>query len=99
MLKFIAPFQLIIRPRCFPHIVNLACKAVLAAITNLTYAAEEAEDFVPPEEDDESEEDQYDEDMWYGENNPFMKAVRRRDPVATLRSLIRVVSFPPNLPI
>lgn len=26
--------------RCFPHIVNLACKAVLAALTNLDYAKE-----------------------------------------------------------
>jgi len=34
--------------RCFPHIVNLACKAVLSAITNLEYAAEEAEDYIPP---------------------------------------------------
>jgi hypothetical protein len=33
--------------RCFPHIVNLACKAVLAAITNLDYVAETAEDFYP----------------------------------------------------
>lgn len=26
--------------RCFPHIVNLACKAVIAAITNMDYARE-----------------------------------------------------------
>jgi len=26
--------------RCFPHIVNLACQAVLAALTNLDYARE-----------------------------------------------------------
>jgi hypothetical protein len=35
---------------CFPHIVNLACKAVLAAITNLKYAedlAEGYEDYEP----------------------------------------------------
>ncbi|KAJ8584034.1 hypothetical protein M405DRAFT_747679, partial [Rhizopogon salebrosus TDB-379] len=32
---------------CFPHIVNLACKAVLKAITNLDYATEDAQDFVP----------------------------------------------------
>jgi hypothetical protein len=30
---------------CFPHIVNLACKAVLAAITNLEYAEDLAEDY------------------------------------------------------
>ncbi|KAJ7433152.1 hypothetical protein FB451DRAFT_1064718, partial [Mycena latifolia] len=33
---------------CFPHIVNLACKAVLGAITNMEFAAPEAGDFVPP---------------------------------------------------
>ena len=33
--------------RCFPHIVNLACKAVLGAITKLEYAKENAADFVP----------------------------------------------------
>jgi hypothetical protein len=35
---------------CFPHIVNLACKAVLKAITNLDYiddTAEEYEDYEP----------------------------------------------------
>jgi hypothetical protein len=32
--------------RCFPHIVNLACKAILSAITTIDYAAEEAEDYV-----------------------------------------------------
>ena len=34
--------------RCFPHIVNLACKAVLSAITHIKYAAENADDYVPP---------------------------------------------------
>jgi len=29
--------------RCFPHIVNLACKAVLAAITDLKYADNDTE--------------------------------------------------------
>ena len=36
--------------RCFPHIVNLACKAVLAAITNLKYIDDTVEgytDFTP----------------------------------------------------
>ncbi|KAG1741415.1 ribonuclease H-like domain-containing protein [Suillus paluster] len=32
---------------CFPHIVNLACKAVLKAITNIDFAKEDAEDYVP----------------------------------------------------
>ncbi|KAF7333764.1 HAT family dimerization domain-containing protein [Mycena venus] len=35
------------RIRCFPHIVNLACKAVLSAIINTEFAAPEASDFVP----------------------------------------------------
>jgi hypothetical protein len=35
--------------RCFPHIVNLACQEVLDTITKLEYAAEDADDFVPPE--------------------------------------------------
>src|SRR5258706_3347466 len=30
---------------CFPHIVNLACKAALAAITNLSYAADTVEGY------------------------------------------------------
>ena len=30
---------------CFPHIVNLACKAVLASITNLQYIDDTAEDY------------------------------------------------------
>ena len=35
---------------CFPHIINLACKAVLAAITNIKYADDSApsyEDYEP----------------------------------------------------
>ncbi|KAF7328296.1 Dimer-Tnp-hAT domain-containing protein [Mycena sanguinolenta] len=35
------------RIRCFPHIVNLACKAVLSAITDMDFAATGADDFVP----------------------------------------------------
>jgi hypothetical protein len=30
---------------CFPHIVNLACKAALAAITDLTYVDETTEGY------------------------------------------------------
>lgn len=33
--------------RCFPHVVNLACKAVLTAITNMDFAADDAEDCNP----------------------------------------------------
>ncbi|KAJ6592813.1 hypothetical protein B0H19DRAFT_1204861 [Mycena capillaripes] len=35
------------RIRCFPHIVNLACKAVLGAITDMDFAASGAADFEP----------------------------------------------------
>jgi hypothetical protein len=34
----------IILCRCFPHIVNLACKAILSTITNMDFAAKETED-------------------------------------------------------
>ena len=34
--------------RCFPHIVNLACKAVLAKFTNISYAATNPEEYDPP---------------------------------------------------
>lgn len=54
-----------IRSRCFPHIVNLACKAVLTAITNMDFAADDADDYEP--------------------GGAF------RDPIATLRTLVRVV--------
>ena len=33
--------------RCFPHIVNLACKAMLTAVTSLDYAREDAEEYTP----------------------------------------------------
>lgn len=33
--------------RCFPHIVNLACKAVLTAITQMDFASENVADFSP----------------------------------------------------
>ena len=33
--------------RCFPHVVNLACKAMLSTITSIEYAAENAVDFIP----------------------------------------------------
>lgn len=32
---------------CFPHVINLACKAVLRAITDLDLAHENAVDYVP----------------------------------------------------
>jgi hypothetical protein len=51
--------------RCFPHIVNLACKAILSAITDMDFTAEETEDHVSE-----------------GISS---------DPIATLRTLVRVV--------
>ena len=33
--------------RCFPHIVNLACKSTLTAVTSLDYAQEDAADYDP----------------------------------------------------
>ncbi|THU78735.1 hypothetical protein K435DRAFT_578893, partial [Dendrothele bispora CBS 962.96] len=33
--------------RCFPHIVNLSCKAVIDAVTNIDYAADDSEEFDP----------------------------------------------------
>jgi hypothetical protein len=36
---------LILFDSCFPHIVNLACKAALGAITDLTYIDNTVEDY------------------------------------------------------
>jgi len=33
--------------RCFPHIVNLACQAVLKSITDMDFDTEDATDYVP----------------------------------------------------
>lgn len=62
--------------RCFPHIVNLACKAVLAAITNLDFAADTSAEYVP-----------------HGPSSRSFSDALRRDPIATVRSLIRSVSI------
>ena len=64
-------------PRCFPHIVNLACKAVLGAITELKYAKDDAVDFAPDPDTPAP---------------ATFEEVLKRDPVATTRSLIRGVS-------
>lgn len=32
---------------CFPHIVNLACQAVITRITDLTWASPAADDYTP----------------------------------------------------
>ena len=36
--------------RCFPHVVNLTCQAVLTAITNMDFASDSAPDFDPQTE-------------------------------------------------
>jgi hypothetical protein len=54
--------------------VNLACKAVLGAITDMDFAAPEAGDFVPLD----------------AAAVNFLDAVER-DPVATIRTTVRVV--------
>jgi hypothetical protein len=64
--------------RCFPHVINLACKAVLAAVTKIELAEETAEDHVPDPT---------------GRAPPprhFQDAMKR-DPIASLRSLVRNV--------
>lgn len=64
--------------RCFPHVINLACKAVLAAVTKTDLAEETAEDHIPNPT---------------GRASPprhFQDALKR-DPIASLRSLIRNV--------
>ena len=62
--------------RCFPHVVNLACKAVLSAITRIEYAAENAGDYVP---------------IVIGPRSMTFAEAITRDPIATLRSLVRGV--------
>lgn len=66
--------------RCFPHIVNLACKAVLGAITNLNFASQDAPDFIPSAPPGPRTEAQ-----------SFMDAIDR-NPIATVRTVVRVVS-------
>ena len=64
--------------RCFLHIVNLACHAILKAVTKLKYAAKNAEDYVPKDEDPVP---------------ATFKEVLKCDPVATTCSLIQGVSL------
>ncbi|KAF7347428.1 HAT family dimerization domain-containing protein [Mycena venus] len=63
------------RIRCFPHIVNLACKAILGAITNMDFAASGAADFVPGPA---------------APPRTILDAIAR-DPVATVRTSVRVI--------
>ncbi len=65
---------------CFPHIVNLACKAVLSAMTSLEHAQPSAQEYVPPSQSNSD-----------SAAMGILDAILR-DPIATLRSLIRAVS-------
>lgn len=62
--------------RCFPHVVNLACKAVLAAITHMDLAKEGALDYTPD-----------------GPELATIQVAISRDPIATIRSLVRTVGI------
>ena len=65
---------------CFPHVVNLACKAVIEALTHVEYSAPDAQEYIPPPNPNGA--------------SPvsFLEALHR-DPIATLRSLIRAVGL------
>lgn len=56
--------------------VNLACKAVIEAITRIEFSAVNAEEYTPPDGP---------------QATSFVEALQR-DPIATIRSLIRSVS-------
>jgi hypothetical protein len=61
--------------RCFPHIVNLACQAVIGKITNISLATITSEDYDPDPEAGGTEDT---------EPQP-------RDVIAVLRNAIRAV--------
>ncbi|KAG1722095.1 hypothetical protein EDB19DRAFT_1646018, partial [Suillus lakei] len=64
--------------KCFPHIINLACKAVLGAITNLDFASQDAPDFIPSAPPGP-------------ESRSFMDAIDH-DPIATVRTVVHIVT-------
>ena len=63
--------------RCFPHIVNLSCKAVLSAITSMEYAADNAPNYIP-------------HGIAPHRSATFLDSISR-DPIAMVRTLVRVV--------
>lgn len=65
--------------------VNLTCEAVLSAMTATEYAKRSASDYVPPSSTSVL-------DLEGAE--PGILDALRRDPITTLRSLIRAVSYP-----
>ncbi|KAH8993548.1 hypothetical protein EDB86DRAFT_2805547, partial [Lactarius hatsudake] len=62
---------------CFPHIVNLACKAVLGAITNMDLANEDS-DITAVVHDD------------YAPTNDFGEAMSK-DPIAVIHNVVRII--------
>ncbi|KAN0111515.1 Ribonuclease H-like domain containing protein [Russula decolorans] len=62
------------RIRCFPHVVNLACKAVINAITSIDFAAPNLWDIEGSVSDDEC---------------TFAEAIVR-DPISNVRTLVRM---------
>ena len=65
----------ILMVRCFPHVINLACKAVLAAVTKTDLAKETAEDHIPNPTGRASP-------PWHFQDT------LKRDPITSLHSLI-----------
>ncbi|KAH9950786.1 ribonuclease H-like domain-containing protein [Amylocystis lapponica] len=73
LLLFYSNF-ILMRCRCFPHVVNRTCKSVLGAITKLDFAANSAPEYVP---------------TIGPQPRSFLDAIDR-DPIATVRTLVRV---------
>ena len=61
---------------CFPHVINLACKAVLRAITDLDLAHENAVDYYVP----------------VGVNAQSFLDALKQDVIAIVRTLVHKVS-------
>lgn len=72
--------------RCFPHIVNLACKATLGAITDLKYVEgeEQSENIIITDLKNVDDEEQ----LEYDPRTPG------RDCIATVHSLVKAVIYP-----
>jgi hypothetical protein len=81
-IRYVAPNTLAcmilivyVRHSCFPHIINLACQAIVKSITKIQYMSDKgSSEFVPTE----------------STARTFHEAVTH-DPVAHIRALIRVV--------
>lgn len=84
-IRYVAPntcmiFTVYIRHSCFPHIINLACQAIVKSITKIQYMSDKgSSEFVPME----------------STARTFHEAVTH-DPVAHIRALVRVVCLHPT---